>query len=1182
MKKIAGSRSLRLLLTLLFCCLLLSSITAFGQSTTEGAIGGTVVDPQGKVVRAADVTVRNNGSNQAFTAKTNDTGYFRVGQLPPATYTVTVISEGFAPYKAAKVIVTVGSLTAVNAHLTIGSTEQVDVTAETPLINVTSADFAPTLNETAIQNLPINGGRWSSFVMLTPGVVSDSNGFGLVSFRGMSTLLNNVTVDGADNNQAYFSEERGRTRAGYSTAKIAVQEFQVNTSNYSAEYGRSAGGVINTVTKSGTNGIHGEAFWYDRDNNWGSFNPYTTLTSVSRSGSSVTATTAAYKPKDVRKMGGFGVGGPIIKDKLFWFVAYDRFHHNFPGTAVPNNASTFFGMPDAALASGVTCANTTSTADLNVCTMAALLYNPAHTVGTKNANINAVTAAQYATAQPLWVNAMFGNTKAQGNAYDQLGLYSISGSTPRTGDQDIFFPKLDWIINQKNHASFEVNRMRWWSPAGIQTQGTNAYGIESFGNDYVKDTWGIATLDTMLTNSISNQVRFQYGRDFEFENNQTPTAYEQATLINPINSTTGVAGTYTNPLGLPPEVTVGSFQWGTSNFLNRASYPDEYRYQIADTVNYSHGHHNLKFGIDFINTSDGINNLYQQYGQYSYSGVPQYFASLYDPNHAYFTNFYQAFQGNSVSNPVKTYTFTTNDLAFFVQDDYKLSRRLTVNAGLRYEREMMPSPYSDLAMTIPLGASNITTGTMPKDTNNWGPRVGFAYDVFGTAKTVLRGGYGLYFGRIINSSLFSGLINTGSHAGQLAYNVIPTAGAATSATVPTFPQIYTAPGSLPAGSLTIDYFDPKFKAPQVNEIDLTLQQQMGWRTVLSVSYLGSFGRHMQNFTDINFAAPGTPYCVTSTGGQATGTCATPLTPPSTISYTVSNTLSGSTVNMMPVADGKTITVPFYTSRLNTGYGSIIDIYSGVNSSYNALAIQLEKRLSNNVQFSANYTWSHALDYGVNGTTGASSYATVLDPLHPKYGVYGNSLYNVPNRFTVNAVIDAPWKHNGAIKYLLDGWQVSPMLQIQNGLGYSVTTSTATPTQYVGTQPFKGASSGLLGTNGSFQIPGTERNGYLQPNTYVADMRFSKSGTIYERYKLQFSADAFNLFNHRNVTQVNTTGSYAISSPTSGVAGVTTSPTLGPNSSAVANGTALLGVPTSANSNYVYSTRQIQLGLRLSF
>ena len=131
------------------------------------------------------------------------------------------------------------------------------------------------MNQVAISNLPINGGRWSSFAILTPGVVSDSSGFGLLSFRGISTLLNNNTVDGADNNQAFFSEERGRTRAGYSTPKAAIEEFQVNTSNYSAEYGRSAGGVVNTVTKSGTNSIHGEGYFYDRDNDWGATNPFT-------------------------------------------------------------------------------------------------------------------------------------------------------------------------------------------------------------------------------------------------------------------------------------------------------------------------------------------------------------------------------------------------------------------------------------------------------------------------------------------------------------------------------------------------------------------------------------------------------------------------------------------------------------------------------------------------------------------------------------------------------------------------------------------------------------------------------------------------------------------------------------------------------------------------------------------
>src|SRR5216684_2299318 len=277
---------------------------AFAQSTTEGAIGGTVYDSTGAVIGGAKIVIHNNGTNAEQTATTDSSGYFRVANLTPGTYTVTVSRDGFAPYKAEQVIVQVGSLTDVSPRLVVGgSQETVEVTAEAPQINYTSPEFAPTLNQEAISNLPINGGRWSSFAALTPGVVSNVSGFGLLSFRGISTLLNNNTVDGADNNQAFFSEERGRTRAGYSSAKAAVEEFQVNTSNYSSEYGRSAGGVVNTVTKSGTNQIHGEAYFYDRDNDWGAANPFTQVAVQATPGGLFTLVN--FKPKNWRKITGF-------------------------------------------------------------------------------------------------------------------------------------------------------------------------------------------------------------------------------------------------------------------------------------------------------------------------------------------------------------------------------------------------------------------------------------------------------------------------------------------------------------------------------------------------------------------------------------------------------------------------------------------------------------------------------------------------------------------------------------------------------------------------------------------------------------------------------------------------------------------------------------------------------------
>src|ERR1019366_8405366 len=489
-KSSATFKHINFFATLLFAMLVLFTASAFAQSTTDGAVGGTVYDPHGAVLANAKVVVHNNGTNAEQTVTTNSSGYFRVTGLQPADYTVTVSASGFADYKANPVTVEVGRVTELTPKLGVaGTTQQVEVSGEAPEVNTTSPDFAPTLNQVAIQNLPINGGRWSNFVLLTPGVNNNLSGFGLVSFRGISSLLNNNTVDGADNNQAFFSEERGRTRAGYSTAKVAVQEFQVNTSDYSAEYGRAAGGVVNTVTKSGTNQFHGDAYFLDRDGAWSSVNPFTTLTTQTSPG---VYTTTSFLPTDIRKIWGFGVGGPIIKNKLFFYVAYDNFGRNFPGTAVASSPAAFFATP------------TTAT----IATLAARL---------------GVTPA---VAQTDYTNGL-------------NGLLTMLGPTPRTGNQNITFPKVDWNINEKNSLSLSANRMRWASPAGIQTQSSNTYGINSFGSDYVQDTWFVGKLSSMLTTNVSNVLRYQWGRDNEFENAQTPTPYEQSTLVTP-------AG-YTNP-----------------------------------------------------------------------------------------------------------------------------------------------------------------------------------------------------------------------------------------------------------------------------------------------------------------------------------------------------------------------------------------------------------------------------------------------------------------------------------------------------------------------------------------------------------------------------------------------------------------------------------------------------------
>jgi hypothetical protein len=1040
----------------------------YAQSTTDGAIGGTVYDTNGAVVANAKVVVRNNGTNAETTTTTDGSGYFRVNKLQPGSYTVNVSEQGFAPYKAEQVVVQVGSVTDMSPRLAIGSsTETVDVTAEAPQINTTSADFAPTLNQTAISNLPINGGRWSSFAVLTPGVVANASGFGLLSFRGTSTLLNNNTVDGADNNQAFFSEERGRTRAGYSTPKLAIEEFQVNTSNYSAEYGRSAGGVVNTVTKSGTNSIHGEAFFYDRDNVWGAINPFTKI-NVQTGPASFTL--VPYKPTDWRKMSGFGIGGPAIKDKLFWNLTFDWYKRNFPGTAIPGNATVFFGQ---------------ATSAPTVATIASRL---------------GVSTAQ---AQTLYSNEF-------------NGLVSMLGPTPREGEQFIIFPKVDWNINSKNRASFTFNRMRWASPAGIQTQATNTFGTHSFGDDFVKDTWGVAKLNTFFSPSVGNELRYQYGRDFEYEFAQQPTPYEFGRLVN--------SPSFTNPLGLPPQVSItNGFTFGVPTFLQRSAFPDESQHQIADTVNWTVGKHNLKFGADFRRVHDNSQNLRTQFGSFSYSSVTNYIldatlgrgcGTAAVPVSCY-TNFSQAF------GPIG-FEFDTNEYSIFAADDWKILPRLSLSFGMRYEREILPDPFSTLVNPL-----LPQTARMPQDKNNFGPRLGFAYDLTGNGKTVIRGGYGIYYGRIINSTIFNALTNTGLTTAQRTFSFGPT-----SAGAPQFPAILT--GSSLSITPNVTFFSPNFQNPQIHQMDLVVERDLGWGTVLSVSYLGSLGRELPNFVDTNIKSSTANITYTVNGG--------PL-----------------------AAKGPTYTTALFSSRLTSAFGAETAIFSGSNSNYQALAVQLNHRMSHNIQFGLNYTWAHALDFGQNEST----FSDTNDLFAPNnlQADYGNSIYDVRHRFVFNAVATSPWKKSGWLGYITNDWTLAPIFQFQTGLPFSLSTSGNAPGGIPG-------GGGVNGSGGAFRIDAIGRNTFRFPSTYVQDLRLSKTVKIQEKYSVELLADAFNLANHTNVTGVTTTG-YTVGTNAAACGTTAASPCLNFNSAG-------FGVPNSANSNFSYSPRQLQLGVRVKF
>lgn len=1036
------------------------------QSTTDGAIGGTVTDPSGSVIPAASISTKNLGTGSSASASTDGSGRYLVTHLAPGTYSLEVSASGFAGFRASSVTVEVGRVTTIDARLDVKTqVETVLTTAELPVMITDRADFSTNINQETIDNLPINGRRWSFFALGTPGAVPDG-GFGLVSFRGISGLLNNNTVDGADNNQAFFSEERGRTRISYSTSEASIQEFQVNTSNYSAEYGRAAGGVVNAVTKSGTNMIHGNAFWYDRSSDWGAINPFQEHL--------VNGTLVPFLPENKRHQFGGGIGGPIVKEKLFFFFSGDQQLQPFP--AVANS-----GIPGA-------------------------IFAP-------------LSAAETAT---LTTRGVLPGNAAAVNAALALQT-SLTGTIPRRGDQLILLPKIDWNVTSKHHASFTYNRLRWNSPEGIQTGAVVNRGIESFGNDYVKEDWGIARLISTGSSNLTNELRYQYGRDFEFENGQSPITGE------PVSS-----------LGFSPQITingVGSWVFGMPNFLNRPKYPEERRNQIADTVAWNHGTHLIKYGFDFNHVHDTEINLFTGFGAYSYSTRVDWISDFV-ANATSHAQFCTSSGANPVAVPCYTsftqglgtpgFKFNTDDLAFFVQDDWRIRPHLTISLGLRWDTELLPHPQ------IP-NPSFPFTRVFPSDRGDFGPRVGFAWDITGGGKTVLRGGYGIFYGRIINSTIFNAIANTGLPAGQNTTNILP------SATSPRYPNVL-APGAAPPG-LNIIQFANNIKLPLIHEFDLELEREIAKNTAVSVSYVGSLGRYLPRFVDGNLAAP---------------------------TLTTTYTVVGGPLN------AEQFTVPYFgvpTSGPNAQTGTrrpintaqaVTSISGSVNTNYNAMVVALNRRFYQSFQIQSAFTWSRANDFGQASQTFTAT-NNVLNPFNLA-GEYSRSNFDIRDRFSFAAIWSPNYYHGGQkwVGYMVNGFTISPLIAASSGAPFTPTVSGSAPSPRTVngvTYNAPAGASGSLADGGSTRVPFLGANSFQMPRTVDVDLRVAKELKIWESWKLTLSGDAFNLFNHVNVTSVNTQ-MFSIS---------------GTN----LNFQPTFGAPTGS-SNTLTAQRQIQLGLRLDF
>lgn len=1149
-----------------------ASVRLTAQGTT-GSILGTVSDSSGGVLPEAVVHVRNTGTNATVSVTSDAQGRYRVPDLPVGEYEIQTEKAGFQTVIHSAVTLNAGANIVVDFPLPVGQvTQTVTVESDVSQVETTSSALSSVIEPTQMRDLPLNGRNFEELILLAPGVVEENNNqaahnsyIGFSKYWSVSGTRANGQGELLDGTNVQDYQERGSGSGilGTTLGVDAISEFQVLTNTYGAQYGGN-GSVVNAVTRSGTNTLHGSAYEFIRN-------------------SAMDATQIGQTVKQPFRKNQFGgtLGGPIVKDKMFYFVNYEGIRQD---TGTTNSRV----VPDANAMLGIL--PTSAAPAAAICPVIP---------GTTNSNCGpgSPNAANFAAIKPflnLWTpftNLTLGPSGNLGNGTQQV---NVSANSP--ANENYVMGRYDWTIS--NNDSLFVRDLF-----------DNANLIEPFYGNFPQ--WG----NTDRTRNQFLTIGEKHVLSAALVNSLTVSATRTFLFLDSPGSTDDIldwSGKLT-PVGVPAMdgtlgigsgvSTVGPGQIGPVRYAQN-------KFSFGDDIFWTKGDHSLRFGGGVTRIQTNGLHMFPGGGSWTFSNISNFFQNI--PNSfqgpCYYTNPQFAGgepgctfpNGQPLPTPNAVHGARETDFNVYIQDDWKVRPTLTLNVGFRYEPrtnptdstnqlyQLLPVPYPApanlppaLGSSVPSGLTPMTNFFLKNDSlHTFDPRIGLAWDPFKDHKTSVRAGFGIFHSivtfRDYRNSAFSLLpwliktVSSGLGSGAGSSFPVPFQNA----------SVFTAAATTEANGTY-----PYNTTPYLQQWNLSIQREIMRNTVLTVAYVGSRGVHLLNQGDANPVVPTGALTQSGVGGillsqnqvlwpvlsgqnfvATTGTVtanANALSPTGT-TYTCTsaagctlaapngqpfvNPATGQVSGQHIVQSNAAGTFSLQTNtHLNPNFGAMNNMISDAWSSYNGLQVGFVRRMTNNLSLQASYSYSRCFDLTSGDWTQEGG--TIVSNPYNINADKGPCLFDITHNFTTNTLYQLPFKANR----LVSGWQIGGVLYLATGAPFSVGSFTsfdnaASRVNFVPNAPgcnnapinakpvtgtgvfflnqncFTEPAVGELGTMGRDLLHG--------PGNAVVNMTLQKVTKVSERFTVQFRAEGFNVFNRENFSnpggsiQVGSSGSFA--------------------------------------------------------